>query len=74
MAAKQSYENLSNELSYRRALLFAKSGGSLSKADRLEIQERKSESGRKEKDMEMFYKAIMHNNEMLYKSLIKVFK
>ena len=74
MAAKQPYENLSNELSYRRALLFAKSGGSLSKADRLEIEERKSESRRKEKDMEMFYKAIMHNNEMLYKSLIKVFK
>lgn len=74
MVAKQPYENLSNELSYKRALLFAKSGGSLSKADRLEIEERKSESRRKEKDKGMFYKAIMHNNEMLYKSLIKVFK
>ena len=74
MAAKQPYENLSNEASYRRALLFVKSGGSLSKADRLEIEERKSENRRREKDMEMFYKAIIHNNEMLYKSLIKVFK
>ena len=39
-----------------------------------EIEERKSENRRREKDMEMFYKAIIHNNEMLYKSLIKVFK
>lgn len=51
-----------------------KSGGSLSRADRIAIQRDKSESQRRLKETEMAYKAIMHNNEMLQKALIKVFK
>ena len=74
MSAKKPYEDLSNELSYKRATLFVKSGGSLTKADRIELQDRKDSQRRREKDIELTYKMIMHNNEMLYKSLIKVFK
>lgn len=55
-------------------LLGLKSGGTLSKSEKLEIEREKSEYRRRLKETELAYKAIMHNNEMLQKALIKVFK
>jgi len=52
---------------------FAKGGG-LSKQDKMDIDQNKAEYTRKQKDTEMTFKAIFHNNEMLQKALIKVFK
>lgn len=49
-------------------------GGSLSKEDKIEIEKVKLESKRKQKDVELLYKSIMHDNDILNKSLIKVFK
>lgn len=57
---------------YQQAML--KKGGSLSKEDRIEIEREKKNLSRDEKLLEMTFKAIMHNNEMLQKSLIRVFK
>ena len=51
-----------------------KSGGTLSKQDRIEIENEKSESKRKLKDTEIAFKSILNNNQMLQKALIKVFK
>lgn len=57
---------------YQQAML--KKGGSLSKEDRIEIEREKKSLSRDEKILELTFKAIMHNNEMLQKSLIRVFK
>lgn len=52
-----------------------KSGGlTLTKEDRLEIQRDKRAGEYEFKKAELLFKAIIHNNEMLQKSLIKVFK
>lgn len=51
-----------------------KSGGNLSKQDRIDIDNAKSESTRKLKNSELIFKSIINNNEMLQKALIKVFK
>ena len=49
-------------------------GGSVTGADRIEMERIKSESKRKMKDQELLYKSIMHDNDILQKALIKVFK
>lgn len=58
----------------QQRMMFGKSGGTLSKQDRIEIENAKHNNKLKEKDMELTYKAIMHNNEMLQKALLKIFK
>ena len=55
-------------------LQFRKKGGTLSKEDRIELEERKAALKRSEKNTERIFKTILHNNEMLQKSLIKLFK
>lgn len=57
---------------YQQPVPFAKSGGSLSKSDRIEIEAFKDENKRRLKDAEMTLKSIMHNNEMLQKALLKI--
>jgi hypothetical protein len=49
-------------------------GGLLSKNDQIEIDDNRNEHTRKQKEAEMIFKAILHNDEMLIKSLIRVFK
>jgi hypothetical protein len=49
-------------------------GGSLTDAGRIEVEKIRSETRYKMKDMEIFYKTIQHDNELLVKSLIKIFK
>lgn len=51
-----------------------KKGGSLTKAERSELQRENAQYKQKLKELELFHKSIMHNNEMLQKALIKVFK
>lgn len=53
---------------------YFKKGGNLAPGEYLEAVRLQSESKIKVKEIEMFYKMIMHNNAMLQKSLIKVFK
>jgi len=49
---------------------YFKKGGSLD----LESAIAQAESKRQEKELEMFYKVIMHNNDMLQKALTNIFK
>ena len=49
---------------------YFKKGGSLDS----ESARAQAESERQEKELEMFYKVIMHNNEMLQKALTNIFK
>lgn len=67
-------ENLKAEQSLRQSMLFLKKGGSLSKEDRLDIERFKMSNKIQTKNAEMAFKAILQNNEMLQKALIKVFK
>lgn len=55
-------------------MLYMKKGGGLTREDKIAIDKEKFYNARRLKDTEMTYKAIMHNNEMLQKALIKVFK
>lgn len=55
-------------------MIYMKKGGGLSRADKIAIDKEKFYNARRLKDTEMTYKAIMHDNEMLQKALIKVFK
>ncbi len=57
-----------------RWMLGMKKGGSLTKAERSELQRENAQYKQKLKELELFYKSIMHNNDMLQKALIKVFK
>ena len=50
------------------------SGGSLTKEDKLAIEYVKAENKLSTKEVEMAYKTIVKNNEMLEKGLLKVFK
>ena len=63
-------EQIQLAMSYRQPMPVFKSGGDVSKLD---VENAKSEHNRKLKNMEMAYKAIMHNNEILQKALIKIF-
>ena len=51
-----------------------RSGGSVTGADRIEMEKIKADSRKSTKELEMFYKSILHDSEMLQKTLIKVFK
>jgi hypothetical protein len=64
------------QMQYFAPLQFAKKGGKvdLTKQDRMEIDNNKFENLKRLRSTELTYKAIMHNNEILQKSLIKVFK
>ena len=65
-------QNLMIAQQFQQQLL--KSGGSLSKQDKIDIDKEKSNLAKEMKVLEMSFKAIMHNNEMLQKALIRVFK
>ena len=68
MGVSPGYLNLPNiPTSYAK-------GGSLAPGEYLEAVRLQTEGKRKDKELELFYKAIMHNNAMLQKALIKVFK
>jgi len=54
--------------------MYLKKGGSLTKQEKIEIENLKNSHKSRMKEMELAYKAILHNNEMLQKALIKVFK
>ena len=64
-------EQIQLAMTYRQPLPTFKSGGDVSKLD---VEREKSERERKIKNVEMTYKAIIHNNEMLQRALIKIFK
>ena len=51
-----------------------RSGGSLSKQDRIELEREKASLRSAQKDKDLSYKMILQNNELLVKSLIKIFK
>ena len=53
----------------RASMMLQRSGGSLSKKDRMELEEHKA----KLKSSELVYKQILNNNQLLLKSLIKIF-
>ena len=55
-------------------LYLRKSGGSLSKQDRIDLEREKARLRNAQKDIELTYKAILHNNELMQKALIKIFK
>ena len=63
--------SLSAELQYSNLY---KSGGSLSKQDRIDLEREKARLRNAQKDIELTYKAILHNNELMQKALIKIFK
>lgn len=68
----QNLGNKYQQLQYR--YLYRKSGGTLTLTDRIELEKFKGGQRAAEKDLERTFKAILHNNEMLEKSLIKIFK
>ena len=59
---------------YNQPLRMKKGGSTISKEEKLELQRDKQEAVKSLKERELVYKAIFHNNEMLQKALIKVFK
>lgn len=65
-----------SKLQFDQSTAFLKKGGTtgLSKQDHIDIENAKYNNTRKLKDTEMAFKAIIHNNEMLQRALIKVFK
>jgi len=67
-------QEMKSEQAFRQSMLFIKKGGSLSKEDRIEIERFKAQNKSQAKSVELSFKAILHNNEMLQKALIKVFK
>jgi hypothetical protein len=55
--------------------MYLKTGGkALTKDEQIDIDNAKFNNAKRLKDTEWAYKAIMHNNKMLQKALIKVFK
>lgn len=80
-AANQPLQAAEMRMQYGVPLLYSqqatrlyKAGGSLSKQDIMDIDDNKAEHTRHEKEEEMVFKAILHNNEMLEKALSRVFK
>lgn len=62
-------------LQHYQPLIYMKKGGTaLTKEEKIDIDNAKFNNAKRLKDTEWAYKAIMHNNEMLQKALIKVFK
>ncbi|MGV8961990.1 MAG: hypothetical protein ACOH2V_01235 [Candidatus Saccharimonadaceae bacterium] len=71
------YESLAQKRSDVQSagqLMYLKKGGGMTVAEKIQLENVKYNHKRKLKEVELEYKAIMHNNEMLQKSLIKVFK
>ena len=54
--------------------MFMKKGRSLSKEDRIDIERFKAITKSNSKQLELAFKTILQSNELLQKSLIKVFK
>jgi hypothetical protein len=69
-------KNLQLAQQYQQPLMFLKKGGStgLTKLEKMELQRDKERAAKDIKETEMVYKAMMHNNEILQKALIRVFK
>lgn len=67
---KQNYMRMQ----YYQPAMLAKKGATLNFKEKSELQALKQDYENKMKSIEQAYKAIMHNNEMLQKALIKVFK
>jgi hypothetical protein len=55
-------------------MLGYKKGGSLSASEKRQLAKEKDDRTDNRKEAELTFKAILHNNEMLQKALIKVFK
>lgn len=75
--ASEPLKKAQEDLNFQREVLYnwsGKSGGKLSKKDKMDIDNNKFNNTKRLKETELTYKAIMHNNEMLQKALIKVFK
>jgi hypothetical protein len=83
--AMKPYQQATMRMQYQLPLLYGSDyqqphflsfarGGLLSKSDQIEIDDNRNEHTRKQKEAEMIFKAILHNDEMLIKSLIRVFK
>jgi hypothetical protein len=53
---------------------YYKKGGSMTQDDRVQLLKMKNAHQKEMKELEMFYKSIFADNELLQKSLIKVFK
>lgn len=73
-ALYEPIEKLQLAQQYQQPLIYAKQGTSLTKQDRLELQRDKERSVKDLKQSELVFKSILHNNEMLQRALIKVFK
>ena len=73
-ALYEPIEKLQLAQQFQQPLMFVKKGGTLSKADKLELQRDKERATKDLKQAELVFKSIIHNNEMLQKALIKVFK
>jgi len=58
----------------QQMLYWRKEGGKMTKKEKIDIDNNKFNNVKRLKETELTYKAIMHNNEMLQKALIKVFK
>lgn len=67
-------EKAQQQLNLDQQMLYFKKGGGLTKEQKIDIDNAKFNNIKRLKETELTYKAIMHNNEMLQKALIKVFK
>lgn len=72
MYPQMGYEGYPQQGGYQTPYLA--DGGTLIQQERLDLDENKMLSDRVTKEKELEYKAIMFNNEMLQKALIRVFK
>ena len=73
-ALYEPIEKLQLAQQYQQPLISAKKGGTLNKTEQLELQRDKERATKDVKQTELIFKSIIHNNEMLQKALIKVFK
>ena len=67
-------EEMKARQALNKSLMYMKKGGSLSKEDRIDIERFKAITKSNSKQLELAFKTILQNNELLQKSLIKVFK
>lgn len=67
-------EEMKARQALNQSLMYMKKGGSLSKEDKIDIERFKAITKSNSKQLELAFKTILQNNELLQKSLIKVFK
>ena len=67
-------EEMKARQALNQSLMYMKKGGSLSKEDRIDIERFKAITKSNSKQLELAFKTILQSNELLQKSLIKVFK